>query len=95
MESFGLAEGSKGFAMTWRVGKESTEAEFELEGQEAFEFWAVAARLNFMAQDCTDHQFVSKEASREMSRPTNLSWSKTKRLARYFLSSIPLRVDGE
>ena len=37
--------------MTGRVEKENTEAEFELEGQEAFEFWAVAARLNFMAQD--------------------------------------------
>ena len=79
LDSFGLAEGSKGFTMTGRVEKENTEVEFELEGQEATEFQAVATRLNFMAQDCPDLQFASKDASREMSRPTNLSWSKTKR----------------
>ena len=63
LESFGLAEGSKGFTMTGRVEKENTETEFELEGQESFEFRAVAAKLNFMVQDCPDLQFASNEAS--------------------------------
>ena len=76
LESFGLVEGSKGFTTIGRVEKENTEAEFP----------AVGTRLNFIAQDCPDLQFPSKEASREMSRPTNLSWNKTKRLARYLLS---------
>ena len=65
--------------------EEPPEDEKELEPAEASEFRAVAARMNYMAQDCPDIQFATKEVCRGMSKPTFGSWAKAKRLARYLL----------
>ena len=61
------------------------EGDEPLEGLEITEFRAVAARLNFMAQDGPDIQFATKEVCREMANPTKGSWAKAKRLSRYLL----------
>ena len=37
---------------------------------EAKEFRCLAARLNYLSQDCPDLQFAAKEVARHMSRPT-------------------------
>ena len=65
LESFGLGPGSKGLKVTGKV-EEPPEDEKELEPAEASEFRAVAARMNYMAQDCPDIQFATKEVCREM-----------------------------
>jgi len=57
----------------------------ELEGKEATEFRGLAARMNFLSLDCPDLQFVIKQCSREMARPTYGSWKRMKKVARYLL----------
>ena len=49
-------------------------------------FRAAAARLNFLAADCPDIQFPSKEVCRHMANPTEKAFRKLKRVARYLLS---------
>ena len=66
--------------------EESDEPDEALEGAEVTEFRGTAARLNFMAQDCPDVQFATKEICRGMSSPTRSSWARVKRLARYLLA---------
>ena len=85
IEQFGFDEGSKGLMVSGRV-EDWDEHDEVLEGPEATEFRAVAARLNFMAQDCPDVQFATEEVCREMSSPTRSSWARVKRLARYLLA---------
>jgi hypothetical protein len=84
LERFGLDEGSKGLVVSGKA-EDPEENEELLEGPEITEFRAMAARLNFMAQDCPDVQFAAKEICREMAGPTGSSWSRVKRLARYLL----------
>ena len=52
---------------------------------EATQFRAVAARFNYLAADCPNLQFATKEICREMSGPTMRSQEKMKRLARYLM----------
>ena len=54
-------------------------------GEEITLFRAIAARINFLAQDCLDLQFPAKEVCREMSGPTRRFWGKSKKLARYLV----------
>ena len=46
---------------------------------------ALAARLNYLAQDRSDIQFATKEVSRGMANPTVRDWKRLKRLARYLV----------
>ena len=69
LEHFGLEEGPKGLTTNGKVEVQEEDDE-PLEGLETTDFRAVAARLNFMAQDCPDIQFATKEVCREMSNPT-------------------------
>jgi hypothetical protein len=87
IEQFGFEEGSKGLSVSGKAEDQDDDGE-ELEGPEASEFRAMAARLNFMAQDCPDVQFATKEICREMSSPTRSSWTRIKRLARYLLDRV-------
>jgi hypothetical protein len=50
------------------------------------QFRAIAARANYLAQDRMDIQFSAKEVCRCMAVPTERSWRKLKRLARYLVS---------
>ena len=74
-------------------------------GEEATQYRAVAARLNYLALDRPDIQFATKEIAKHMSRPVTLDWVKLKRLARYLAGkpryvqvyqwqSLPARVDA-
>ena len=46
---------------------------------EATAYRGLAARLNYMSQDCPDLQFPIKEVSRDMASPTKGSWLKIKK----------------
>ena len=81
LERFGLGDGSKGLAANGKQ-EEPDEDDEELQGAEVREFRTTAARLNFMAQDCPDVQFATKEICREMAGPRRSSWMRVKRLAR-------------
>ena len=65
--------------------EEDEEGEEDPEGEEATAFRALAARVNFLAQDCPDIQFSAKEVCRDMAVPKVRSWAKLKRLARYLV----------
>jgi hypothetical protein len=84
LEQLGLEEGSKGLTTNGKADTEELEEE-ELPGEEATSFRALAARVNYLAQDCPDIQFPAKEVCREMSKPTPASWRKLKALARFLL----------
>ena len=67
--------------------------EVELSESEATKFRGLAARVNFLAQDCPDLQFPAKEVCCHTSFPTFASWARLKPLARYSVTRkavIPL-----
>ena len=93
LEQLGLSEESKGLATNGRIEKsEEDEEDEELQGDEATSFRALAARLNYLAQDCADIQFPAKEICREMSRPTAGSFRRVKVLARFMLKRLAVVV---
>ena len=56
-----------------------------LTGTEATLYRALAARLNYLAMDRPDVQFVAKEVSKYMSQPKKIDWTKFTRVAKYLL----------
>ena len=62
-----------------------------LSEREATLYRAIAARLNYLAQDRVDVQFAAKDAAKHMSKPATLDWLKFKRVARY-LAGAPRYV---
>ena len=66
------------------VEEEKYEGEGEPLGQEATKMYrALAARGNYLGPDRPDIQFAIKECCRDMSSPTNASWGRLKRVARF------------
>ena len=59
------------------------EDERELEGEQATECRALAARCNYLSMDRPDTQFAVKEACREMAKPTAGAWSRLERIGQY------------
>ena len=57
-----------------------------LEGAEITLYRALAARLNYLAQDRPDIQYAAKEISRRMSQPRVGDWKAVRRMARYLIS---------
>jgi hypothetical protein len=84
LDALGFDEKTNQLMVNGRVEDASSEEE-ELQGPEATSFRAVAARLNYLAQDSPDIQFAAKEVCREMARPNQSSWRKLKVLARFML----------
>jgi hypothetical protein len=84
LEALGLDEKSKGLTVNGRV-EEQLEDPGVLEAGEATSFRALAARLNYLAQDSPDVQFAAKEICRDMACPSQASWKKLKVLARFLL----------
>ena len=85
IQSLGLGQGSKKLSVTGSK-------EEEIEGEEGPRVWgddrqfrSIVASVNYMAIDQPDLQFACKEACREMASPTDRSWMKLKKLARYLL----------
>ena len=59
-----------------------------MDKEEAKIYRGLAARLNFMSQDCPDLQFPTKPCSREMAKPTRGSWRHLKKVARYLRNVV-------
>ena len=59
--------------------------EEDLGGEGARSYRAIAARLNYMAQDCPDVMFGTKEGCRGMAKPTRGDWANLKKIARYLV----------
>ena len=64
-----------------------------LSEREATLYRAIAARLNYLAQDRVDVQFAVKDAVKHMSKPAALDWLKLKRVARY-LAGAPRYIQN-
>jgi hypothetical protein len=84
LEALGLDERSKGLSVSGKVEDLTGEPEV-LEAGECTSFRAVAARVNYLAQDAPELQFAAKEVCRDMARPSRDSWKKLKILARFIL----------
>ena len=56
-----------------------------LRPQEATQYRALAARLNYLAMDRPDIQYATKEIARYMASPSEGNWLLIKRMARYLL----------
>ena len=56
-----------------------------LEGSEATQYRALAARANYLAQDRSDIQYAAKEICRGMARPTRGNLRDLRRLGRYLV----------
>ena len=69
LEQFGLGPESKGLKVTGGH-EEEKEDDYELEPKEAKQFRGVAARGNYLAQDCPDIQYAAKEICRGMAKPS-------------------------
>ena len=69
--------------------KETKEEEWKKEAlgkSEATAYRGLAARLNYMSQDCPDLQFIIKDVSQHMANPTRGSWASMKKVVRYLLN---------
>jgi hypothetical protein len=84
METFGFDDKSKGLLVNGKP-EDSEDEDAEVHGHEATAFRALAARINYLAQDSPDIQYAAKEVCREMARPTSRSWRRLKVLARFLL----------
>ena len=58
---------------------------------EAPQFRAIAARFNYLAADCPNFLYATKEVCREMANPTLRSQERLKRLARYLMGVIEVK----
>ena len=84
MDHFGFEEGSR--ALSCNGDKKEVEEDWELEElgkPEATIFRGMAARMNFLSQDCPDLQYAIKPGSRDMATPKRGSWTGMKKVARY------------
>jgi hypothetical protein len=69
LEHFGLEKESRSSGVNGdKLGADEEWGKVELEKEEATVFRGLAARFNFLSQDCPDLQFGIKETSREMPR---------------------------
>ena len=86
MDTFRFKEDSRGLVNNGEkdVGREEGD-EQEMEKEESTEFRGVAARMNFLGQDCPDLQFPVKECSKQMAKPTKRAWKSAKKMARYLV----------
>ena len=87
MERFGFDAGTRELQENGdHETKDDEEWEKEyLVKEEATEYRAISARLNFLGQDSPDLQFPAKEASREMAKPKKGSWKRIKKTIRFLV----------
>ena len=76
-------------------GTTKENCEVPLEGEEASQYRAIVARLNYLAADRPDIAFAVKELARNMSAPTQGSRDRLKRLGRYLVHKPRAVVDFE
>jgi hypothetical protein len=80
----GFSGETKGLSLNGRV-EELAEELVDLEAADGTSFRALAARLNYLAQDSPDMQFAAKEVCLDMAKPSQDSWRQLKILARLIL----------
>ena len=89
LEYFGMGGDSKALKKTGYKDKDAGSpgdgGDQELNPEECTAFRALAARLNYMAQDHPAIQFAAKEICRKMARPIGSDFFKIKRLARFLV----------
>ena len=84
LEYFGFDEGTRPLSVNGDKEGKIEEGDEELLGKaEAKVYRGLAARLNYLSQDCPDLQFGSKDPSKEMANPTRGSWKVIKKVASY------------
>ena len=71
--------------------EEGSEDDEELSREEAWRYWSVVARANYLAQDGPDIRFTVKELCRKMSKPNLNDWRALKKLCRYLRGRPRLR----
>ena len=81
IEELGL-ENANGSDVT-RSKVDVNETDTELDHEDAYGPWSIAARLNFLAADRIDIQFASKEICRRLSSLCMSDWAKVRKLGRY------------
>ena len=86
MKKFGFDEESRLLVSTGAKEDDAQDGQGVLMGyKEATEFRAIVATLNFLGRDCPDLQYVVKENSREMAKPTVGAWRRLKKVVRYLV----------
>ena len=91
MKEMGL-EKCKGLS-TPGVDDHSDSDDVELMDWRATQFRSLAARANYLALDRPDIQYAVKELCRTMSRPTESSWRKLTRVAKYLIHRPRMVLD--
>ena len=87
LEHFGKDDGTRALNCNGEKNlKDEDGDEEELSKEEAKIYRGLAARFNFMSQDCPDLQFPIKPCSREMAKPTRGSWRHLKKVARCLMN---------
>jgi len=64
-------------------GVKAREQPEDLQGNEATEYRAIAARLNYLSLDRPDLQYAAKNVAKNMSAPKAYDWQAVKRVGRY------------
>jgi hypothetical protein len=72
---------------------EEDEEDLALDGKEVTVFRGLAATANYLSSDRYDLQFSAKELCRDMSKPTQNSMVKTKRMARYLVGVPVVQIE--
>ena len=65
--------------------EEDNEEDYQLTGESATQYRAIAARLNYLSTDRPDIQYATKECCRDMATPTTGSQRRLLRIARYLV----------
>ena len=86
LERFGLDGNAKALSVNgdWEVWVSTVgdSQDIDVFPDEAKEFCAAVARLNYLGQDSPDVQFPAKVQSSEMANPTTASWRRLKKVFR-------------
>ena len=95
LKSMGLDANSKGLdaPIVVETTREAAIEEVELGPAEAKKFRSVAALANYVAMDRPDIQVAVSMLCQKMSKPTQKSWEKLKRVARYLKKYPVLRFE--
>ena len=85
IESLGLTEDSKSLTVTGAKEADGKEQGLPRVMGDDKQYRSIVASVNYMATDQPDLQYACKEACRDMSAPTEASWQKLKKIARYLV----------
>ena len=80
-------------AVTHEISSAELDEDRLLDRDEARQYRAMAARLNYMAVDRVDLQFAVKESARSMANPKVSSWDMLVKIGRYLLGRPRLVIE--